>query len=232
MSKQKQRFVPPDKRKMRNLTQFRDMSDEEFNSYFEENYANNLKLVGIEGIIQEKYEEFEQDYDLSDMKFNDKEVLRGLCEALAVKEYLEERYHRIMEGEGITLDNLTLITKLEERISAMRKDISNMQEDLNITRKNRSKDKEESVRAEWENLQARAQKFYRNRMAYVYCDKCANLLATVWFHYPNGEKNILEFFCERILDDSGEICGNTVKTTSEELMKTRGINIPDKVPDF
>lgn len=228
----KKRFVAPDKRKIQNLVQFKDMSDEEFDAYYEENYSSNIKLSGIQQIMDEKLAQFEEDYDLSDMKFNDKEILRGLCEALAVREYLEERYHKLMEEEGVTLDNLTLIQKLGDKISSLRKDISNMQTDLNITRKDRSKDKEESVRAEWENLLEKARHFYKKRMAYIYCDKCSNLLATVWFHYPESNDNELSLLCERIVDDSGKICGNVVKVVSSKLMETRGINIPDKVPDF
>src|SRR5688572_9673236 len=83
------------KKQMRNLAQYKHMTDEEFNDFWEANVAEDLEEdVNLDDIdfgdraerYAKKLEEFSNDYDIDDLKINDKEALIALINAIIALE--------------------------------------------------------------------------------------------------------------------------------------------------
>lgn len=64
---------------------------------------------------------------------------------------------------------------------------------------------------------------------YILCDKCNLILATIWVLYPEQD-NVIKLTCHRQLED-GSYCGNVVKVSTKELLKTKGSNKPQQLPE-
>lgn len=224
----------PDRDKFRGLKQFKDMTDDEFEVYWGTQDDQGAVIQGtpfrdFEERIQEKLKGFEEDYDLSDMKFNDTETLRGLCQALIQMEDLEQYSYIIRNtARGIDLTNLTLLDKVAQQLSRTRLDMLKMQEELKISRKVRKSDKSISAIAELDDLKAKAKLFYWEKMIYILCPKCKMLLGTTWFLYPDAD-NVMRLECQRILD-TGELCGHTFDVNSKDVYKA-GSNTPKVMPE-
>jgi hypothetical protein len=228
MSEYKERVVAKDRRKIRNLKQYKDLSEDAFNDLMDREALDIAPIKEFEDRIERKLKSFEEDYDLSDMKFNDRETLRALAQSLINLEDLEQVTYSIRAG-GINLDNLTLLDKITQQMSRLRADISKMQDDLKISRKVRKSDEETSVIAFLDNLKEKAKKFYEQKMFYVFCESCNELLATTWFLWPDGN-NKMSFTCNRRLDD-GAVCGHKTIITSSDLKLKKGTNKPDVMPE-
>jgi hypothetical protein len=219
----------PSKESLRILTQYKNMSEEEFDKVYEEKFLTFALDSQLEERISKKLAEFETDYDLSELKVNDRSVLRNLVQAIIQLEDLEQAAHK-MRTEGINSSSVTMMRELNSIMSALRKDISSMQLDLSITRKARKGDKETSVLSYLEDLKQKAKIFYKSKMSYIWCSKCNMLLATLWTMYPDEKKNTLQLVCNRELED-GTRCGNKVVVTTRELAENHGVNL-DNVPEF
>lgn len=222
MAKQKRAMT---KNQLRNLTQFRDMTDEEFEDVWVSYQLEAISTDDFERRIQNKINEFGEDYDLTDLKANDLMSLRALAQAYLSLEDLEIQEYKLKVEEGITYDNLTLIDKIGKMKSDLRSDISRLQDDLKISRKVRDSDKQESVRAYIDDLTEKAREFYKSKMSYVFCPKCNNLLMTAWFHYPEESRNKIWLVCGR------ETCGHKFSVATDDLIKNRNVNV-NNVPEF
>lgn len=230
----KQTRAEVDRSKFRGLKQFKDMTDDEFQAYWEaQDKVSTVTVpavphVDFEARIQEKLAGFDADYDLSDMKFNDKETLRALCQAMIQLEDLEQYSYIIRNAEqGIDLNNLTLLDKVAQQMSRTRLDMLKLQEDLKISRKVRQLDKNISAIAELDTLQQKAKSFYEQKMIYIFCPKCKMLLSTAWFLF-NDADNVMRFECQRIVD-TGEKCGHVFDVKSKDVFK-QGSNTPEVMP--
>jgi len=212
----------------RNLPQYRDMSDDEFDRMFEETQYNVGISKDFEDRIAKKIDEFSQDYDIDDLKINDKETLRAFVQAIIALEDYERIIFNIRSEGDISQHNINVVDRLGKITSDLRKDISRFQEDLNITRKIRKSDKETSVVSYISNLKEQARQFYEQKMSFIYCD-CGMLLSTLWSLYPD-ESNTIVLTCHRKLDD-GSFCGKKVKVTTKELMENRGTNRVEITPE-
>jgi len=212
------------KAQLRNLNQFKDLTDAEFEIKYEKYQANALPIEEFENRIKRKIEEFGEDYDLSDLKSNDMLSLRALAQAYIALEDLEVQDYKL-KNEGLSYDNIQLIEKIGKLRSDLRSDISKLQDDLKITRKVRDSDKEQSVQVAIQNLTEKAKVFYKEKMFYIFCPECKNLLMTAWFHYPDEERNKLWLVCGR------ESCGHKFAVYTSKLGDTRGVNVED-TPDF
>lgn len=222
--------MPVRKSSKRNLVQYRDLSDEEFYALFpnENGGVDTSPIHSFEERIQEKMESFEDDYDISDLKFNDMQTLRALCQALISLEDYENSMYRL-KAEGVNESNLSLHDKLHKAITDTRADIAKLQDALRITRRIRKGDKQETVMSELQGLKDKANKFLEAKMFYVFCPECRMLLSTTWFLYPKAD-NKLVLHCGRILDD-GSKCGTKVIVSSEKLLEDKGRNLKD-IPEF
>jgi hypothetical protein len=213
--------------KMRNLSQYKDMSDEEFNKLMEVKQIEVQTSKQFENRIEDKLAKFEEDYDLTDLKINDREILRALVQSLISLEDYEQMLFQV-RGAGVSPDNIVLIDKIQRVMSDLRKDISNFQSDLAITRKHRKSDQETSVIAYIDSLKEKARKFYKSKMNYVFCE-CGSLLGTVWALYPESN-NKLTFVCQQ-KDKDGKECGKKTTVTTKELIENRNTNRKDIVPE-
>jgi hypothetical protein len=222
------RTTLPNKTKMRNLVQYRNLTDEEFDEKYAKVVLNVSPSMEFEKRIVKKLADFERDYDLTDLKINDMDTLRALVQAqIALEDYEQATYK---SRDDVSLDNIVIIDKIQKIMSDLRKDISSFQNDLKITRKVRKSDQETSVISFIEALKQKARKFSESKMSYVFCDKCNMLLATVWTLYPEDSKNKLRFVCNRPTE-TGEICGNVVNIGTKELFENGGTNKKSLLPE-
>lgn len=213
----------------RHLYQYRNMTDEEFETAIREKDLGMESSKELERRINEKLEQFSSDYDLSDLKINDKEVLRGLIQAIISLEDYEQLIFKI-RSSGLSADNITLIDRMQKAMADIRKSISDAQNDLNITRKIRKSDQETSVIAYIDSLKEKARRFYESRMSYIFCPKCNTLLGTIWTLYPEQERNKIALVCNRIQED-GSPCGEKVVVGTKELIDNKGTNKKEVVPE-
>lgn len=215
-------------KRTRNLKQYRDLSQEDFDQVLAQKALGLEVSDAFEKRINKKLDEFGKDYDLSDLKINDRETLRALIQALISLEDYEQYLYKI-RSEGLNGLALANLEKLHKAMSELRSDISKLQNDLNITRKVRKSDQDVSVMAYIDTLKQKAKTFYENKMSYVFCE-CGMLLATFWTLYPEEEKNKVALVCHRILADGTE-CGKKTIVGTKELLNNRGTNRKDLTPE-
>jgi hypothetical protein len=224
------------KESLRNLTQYRNLTDEEFEEVWKQRQATiEVRLPDTEDLeirIQEMMDKFRVDYALDDLKFNDTQVLRALIRALLTLTDYEDTLYDV-QREGIGTENIRIIGDLNKFISQTRKDISDLQRDLGITRKTRKEEKEDSILSYIINLQEKANTFYKNKVFRVVCPECEMMLFDGWFLYPE-EENKLIFTCGRIVEeqeeDSGKKCTGKLEVTSKELQELQS-EYKDKFPE-
>ena len=183
----------------------------------------------MERRIEDKLKAFSDDYDLSDLKINDREILRGLIQAIISLEDYEQFLFKLRAG-GISADNITTIDRIQKVMADLRKSISDAQNDLKITRRIRKSDQEASVIAYIDSLKEKARKFYESRMSYIFCPKCNTLLGTIWTLYPENDRNRVVLICDR-KDHNGEVCGEKVVVGTKELLENRGTNKKEIMPE-
>lgn len=219
--KVRKRHFTPTKKRLRNLPQYKRMSDEEFDDWFEETYgAENEEvetLEDMEELIDERFKKIDDDYDLDDLKANDLMQLRAMLLAMVQLEDLEEQSYRMRAR--IDSANVLVLEKINRMMSALRSDISMLSEDLQLTKKIRSKSKEVSVAKRWDSLTDQAYDFYKQKMLYIFCEDCRMLLSTIWLNFPDNERNIIKLNCDR--------CGTTHTITLSPLYETGNKNIQD-----
>ena len=225
MAKQKRE---QSKTQMRNLYQYRDMTDEEFDKLFEASQQVGISS-NFEERIEKKLQEFSKDYDIEDLKINDRETLRAFIQTIIALEDYETIIFNIRSNDDISAGNINVVDRISKVMSDLRRDMSRFQEDLNITRKIRKSDKESSVVSYIANLKDSARQYFESKMSYIYCPKCNMLLGNVWNLYP-GANNKLTFECMRPMDD-GTLCSNKFTVTTSELQKKRGTNKPEITPE-
>jgi hypothetical protein len=220
----KRRFKNVTWASQRNLHQYKNLTDDEFEERMLQREMGINRSAEFEQRIEGKIKIFKEDYDLDDMNMNDKVILRNLVQSMIMLEDIEITMFnsRVADG-GITGGNISLLEKLGKMASDLRADISKMQDDLKITRRVRKSDKELSAVAYLQNLQQKAKEFYEAKMMYVYCNKCNTLLGTVWCLYPEAKESRLHFHCRKKLEN-GSLCNNVVKLTTAELFEMRGNN--------
>lgn len=216
-------------KRMRNMRQYKNLSDEKFNEIVLKKSLGIEQSKEFEKRIQKKLDEFNNDYDLSDLKINDRDTLRALIQAqITLEDYEQFQFKNRLAG--ISESNIMANKEIQKAMSDLRADISKLQGDLNITRKIRKSDQDVSVMAYIDGLKEKARKFYASKMSYIFCPKCNQLLATVWSLYPDNDRNKIALVCERTLED-GTKCGEKVIVSTKELLMNRGTNKREIVPE-
>ena len=216
-------------RRQRNLPQYKDLSDDEFQEVMSKKTMGVETSSAFEARISKKWAEFEQDYDLSDLKINDRDSLRALIQKQITLEDYEQHLFK-MRSEGISESQLFSMEKFQRAMSDLTADISKLQNDLMITRKVRKSDQDVSVLAYLENLRKRAKEFAESKFQYIFCPKCNLLIGTIWTLFPHNDRNKIALICERDLGN-GEKCGEKVIVSTVELIKNRGTNKPEITPE-
>ena len=214
--------------RLRKLVQYRNMTDEQFEEMLINKASKSSPEEEFELEIKKKMEEFSDDYDLTDMKINDRTSLRSLVQLTLTLEDYEQRLFEYRKESESNFEDIQSVKLLTDIMKVLRSDISSIQSDLNITRKVRKSDKDVSVIAFIDNLKKKAKANYRAKMNYILCPKCGMLLGTVWTHY--GSKAKFDFVCQRALEED-KICGNKLSVTIEELLEKGGSNEPDLIPE-
>jgi len=222
--------MPFNPKSLRNLPQYRDMADEDFNKAMDLRMVQASENPDFEARIEATLRSFAEDYDLDDLKVNDMMTLRALAQALITLNDLENYYYELRTSDnGITGGNLTLLRELHKQMSDLRSDISKLQDDLKIVRKTRQSDKAQSILEVIEDLKQKARKFYAEKMVYIFCPKCNLLISTIWTMYSEEEKNELTLRCNK-KQANDEPCGHTFTVQLSELVKD-GTNKPEILPD-
>ena len=214
--------------RQRNLPQYKKLTDDDFEELMLKKEQDVAPSQDFERRISLKMSKFESDYDLTDLKVNDMETLRALIQALISLEDYEQIVYKLRQ-DGLTVDNILKLDKVNKVMSDLRSDISNLQDDLKITRKIRKSDVETSVINYIDSLKEKAKKFHELKEAYIFCPKCDMLLSTIWSLYPE-QNNKVELVCKRPLDNGG-VCGNIVKVTTRQLLESKGTNKREILPD-
>jgi RNase P subunit RPR2 len=224
------RHVVPDKRKLKNLKQNKGLTDEEFDDMYAKKYLSIEKSNEFEKKINEKLQEFEKEYDLTDMKVNDRTSLRALVQAvIALEDYEQLSFQLRTREEGIDADNIYVFDRVNKVMSDLREDINKLQTELKISRKSRKSDADSSFIDYLESVKARAKKFYEAKMHYMYCPKCKTLLGTIWTLYPEEPKNKIRLVCNREIDDNMK-CDGEIVIGTKELLENKGHSEPNLVP--
>lgn len=218
------------KSQIRNLYQYRDLTDEQFEAMWSERkQQKDDDKSDFEDRINKKIEEFGEDYDIDDLKINDKETLRALVQAIIALEDYEKIVYEVRSLEDISQANINVVDRISKIMSDLRRDISSLQQDLNITRKIRKSDKESSVVSYITNLKEQARQYYESKASYIFCPECNMLLATVWTLYPEMD-NKITLKCNRTLDD-GSKCNHKFTVTTQELLDNKGTNKKEIIPE-
>lgn len=204
---------------LRNLPQYRNLSDEELKKVQEE-----ILRGSTEERKREVLERLKIDYDLSDMNENDRLSLDNLAQIFVRLDDLERTIDELL-NDGNYMD----ADRLNKMSASLRRDASQIQQDLAITRKARKGDKEEDLVTYIADLKTRAKKFLEERLSYIYCPECKMLLANTWFLYP-GANNAIKITCNRVINDEGDICGKTFQVKSKELLDNNNCNIEGMLP--
>jgi RNase P subunit RPR2 len=216
------RLSTPNKKRTRNLAQYSDVSDEEFEELWgeEESTVDDDEITEeLDARIKEKLDELEKDYDFSDMKANDMMQLESLVLAMLQLDDLEREVYK--RRKEITSTNILVLDKLNGMLSKLRSDISTISTDLQLSKKIRNKSKDVSVAQRWTELSQKASEFYKQKMLYIFCPDCRTLLANIWLLYPDEEKNKVILFCDR--------CNTRHEINLNELYNTGNKNLPDIV---
>ena len=214
---------------LRNMKQYRSLTDEEFDKMFSDREKTSPDLEEFEVRIAKKLQEFSQDYDIDDLKINDKETLRAFIQTIIALEDYERFIFNIRNLEDISQANVNVVDRVSKIMSDLRKDMSRFQQDLNIDRRTRKTDKESSVISYIANLKDQARQYFESKMSYILCPECSMLLATVWVLYPESD-NKITLKCNRTLND-GSLCGKVFTVTSKELAARHGTNKPESLPE-
>lgn len=220
------------KARMRNLKQYKSMSDEEFeevySDYMREQETDFDRI--FQSRVDEEYKKFEEDFDLSDLKANDLITLREFLTTAVQLEFINKDIN-LMLRDGITEQNSNAYNQLNRTKSDLISNLTRLQDILNITRKNRTSNKDSDTVTFIENLVVKAQEFYKQKMDWVFCPKCNTLLATIWWLYPEEKENEIILKCNRRYND-GNLCDGEVHLTSKWLLengKTNNKEIPDRL---
>lgn len=224
------RLTVPDKRKIRNLKQYKDLSEEEFEKIYQQKTMGIDQNREFEERIQRQIKKFGEDYDLEDLNSNDSLILRSLAQHMITLEDLELETYNLRKA-GLDIDTIMVFEKLERIKTDKVQAISRLQDDLKITRRVRKSDKDESVQVYLENLKKKAKEFYESKMQLVFCPKCNTWIGSIWTLYPSDERNKITLVCNKE-NEAGEICGEKIIITTKELQKMGGSNkldIPESI---
>lgn len=215
---------------LRNLPQYRELTDEEFDAKFP---VEEVKFVPRDDQTEEKItkllKDFEENYDLTEMLPNDMVILKNLAHAMVSLDEYQNTLTQIRRS-GVSEANISLVDTLSRVCTGLRTDISRMQDDLKITRKTRKTEKVESVMQEVDNVIQKGRKFYQEKMLYIFCDHCGILLGTIWSLYKDTKNDTLVLECRHKRED-GTICGNKQKVNLTEIRNSGGSNRLDLMPE-
>lgn len=197
---------------LRNLPQYKVMSEEEFDSALE-TLSSLDDDPDFEQKVQSVISELGRDYVIEDLNINDKLSLEELARSYTYVASLSMIERECLRNGD--LQKMRIVSSIKkEYIDA----ISRIQNDLNITRKSRQTDEGESLGAYLPSIQKKAKNFLSQRLAYIYCPECKMLVSTTWYSDWQGD-NVMSLTCPR------DGCGHKFTTSSSHLARNKNKNI-------
>lgn len=216
------------KRSMRNLRQFKGLSDEEFEEIYKKIISNDIIDADYENKIKEGIQKLGEDYDLDNLNANDMELLRNFVEAtLQIRDLEHFAYH--LRASGLDERTINLLNKVNSQINDLIQRINAIQDALAISRKTRQADEKQSLVDFIDSLKRKAKEFYEQKMYYVFCPECNTLLATAWFLDTSDERNRVVVYCNREIDGKkceGKVVYRPAKDNNRDMT-----NNPDLMPE-
>jgi ribosomal protein L30E len=227
----KRRKRIPTRESLKGLTGWKDKSDEDFEESYQLAMFGALKDQLVEEKINRLRLQYEEEYDLSELLPNDRAVLATLIQSTVLLDLYQNTLFSILKNPDATSDvNITKAKSLGDVCNKLTNDISKMQGDLAITKKDRKNSKEASVINFIEDLKVKAKKAYLQKMCIVICENCSTVLASVWTLYSENKAAKIHVHCSRKLDD-GHVCGFDKEFTISELYANGGCNRVDLLPE-
>jgi ribosomal protein L30E len=227
----KRRKRIPTRESLKGLTGWKDKSDEDFEESYQLAMFGALKDQLVEEKINRLRKQYEEEYDLEELLPNDRAVLATLIQSTVLLDLYQNTLFSILKNPDATSDvNITKAKSLGDVCNKLTNDISKMQGDLAITKKDRKNSKEASVINFIEDLKVKAKKFYASRMCIVICENCNTVLASVWTLYSENKAAKIHVHCSRKLDD-GHVCGFDKEFTISELYANGGSNRVELLPE-
>lgn len=198
-------------------------------SEFESTPTSDRVYENVKARAKVIYENLGKDYDLTDLNENDRLSIMDWCTIMVRIEDLEKAVSDTIANDESS-EKWVTVEKINRILSSLRDSAAKYQNDLSITRKARRGDNETSVAAFIEDIKERGRALLSERLSYIYCPKCRELLANVWFLFPIvAGGNSITLTCGRTTE-SGKICGHRFTVTSKELMEMGNKNLPDVLP--
>lgn len=205
------------KNSLKNLPQYRDMADEDFEQAWEK-YNMVVEDSDSDAEIEAIMEKVSQDFELRDMLINDTILLREMAKELVFLDKVGKVERQLLDdGAFAQLRAFSSIKK--EHFD----NVSRIQEDLNIKRKQRQNDTGDTLDMYLPSILKKAKTFYEQRLAYIYCPKCKMLCGNAWFT-DWKVYNQIHMTCPR------EGCEHKFQVTSEYLSEHGNKNVEGVLP--
>lgn len=199
------------KNRLRNLRQYKELTDEEFDNVWAEYEVQ--PDTDFDSKVEKIMEDLAQNYDIRDQYANDTLSLRELASLYVSLEMLTNVERQMMaDGSYNQVGNISRIR------NDYIKNASQIQKDLNITRQARQADDGETLDTFLPSIKKKSINFLSQRLAYIYCPECRMLCGNCWWTDWNVS-NIMKVTCPR------EECGNTFEVTSQYLAEHKNKNI-------
>lgn len=188
---------------LKNLPQYRDLTDEEFDEKVKE-----LLQEEAETLAQEYFDKFQEDYVLDDLKANDRIAVEILCYLYAQVRYNQDKIHTLQQ-ESEYKDTRRGLSTLVSDNEKLIKSITTLENQLSISRTARMKEEGTDLVDLVTNVREKAKDYLEKKLHYIYCPKCDMLLGNVWALYRDIDDAFeFRFICKREMQQ--KVCNTEV----------------------
>ncbi len=184
--------------------------------------------MDLNSLKEEKKKQILSDFKIIDLNSNDEQLLDNLASAMVLLEQHERQISKLLEilNEDPANGNIILaLQRLNESASKLRNDISKFQNDLGITRRQRSsKEGEEDIYSLIQKVRKAAKIYAEYKTVLVFCDECNILIGQVWWKSGKKEGNGAQFVCPK--------CNKQINVLSKNVKKDFYPNYYNRVPAY
>jgi hypothetical protein len=228
----KKRTRTTTKEQLRKLTQYRDLTDAQFDEVWAKRDVGISHNKLYEERIKVKIDEMKAEYDFSDLKPNDWNQIRSLAQLQIDLEDLNlmlfaARTKKNSAGETV-FDAIEYKTLSQVRDSLVDR-ISSVQNDLQITRRVRRNDQATSVMDEITKLKEKINHFAEHKTKKLICPKCNRWIGQLYLLFWNAPKTKIQIQCQSDMED-GSKCGEILTFTGKDLAEMGSSNRPELLP--
>lgn len=199
------------KNRLRNLTQYKNLTDEEFDNVWAD--YQDQPDIDSDYKVEKIMEDLARNYDIRDQYANDTLSLRELANLYVSLEALNH-----VEKQMMSDGNYSQVNNIARIRNDYIKNASQLQNDLNITRKARQSDDGETLDTYLPSILKKARNFLDQKLAYIYCPECKMLCGNCW--WTNWEvSNTMDVTCPRLE------CNHKFRVTSLYLAEHNNKNV-------